>query len=53
VFLSGAFAPPPVAVAAEEIREGEIPVKKIAVRVTTIAGGLAALLLAGGAWVFR
>jgi hypothetical protein len=53
VFLSGAFAPSPVAAAAEEIREGEIPVKKIAVRVTTIAGGLAALLLAGGAWVGR
>jgi hypothetical protein len=34
-------------------REGAFPVKKIAVRVTTIAGGLAALLLAGGAWVTR
>jgi hypothetical protein len=53
VFLSGAFAPPPVAVAAEEIREGEIPVKKIAVRVSTTAGGLIALLLAGGAFINR
>jgi hypothetical protein len=37
----------------EDLREGAFPVKKIAVRVTTIAGGIAALLLAGGAWVVR
>jgi hypothetical protein len=37
----------------EDFTQGGIPVKKIAVRVTTIAGGLAALLLAGGAWVGR
>jgi hypothetical protein len=38
---------------AEVSTQGGIPVKKIAVRVTAVAGGLIALLLAGGANVGR
>ena len=41
----------PLAVAAEVVTRGGIPVKKIAVRVAAVTGGLVAVLLAGGAWV--
>jgi hypothetical protein len=37
----------------EDFTQGGIPVKKIAVRVTAVTGGLVALLLAGGATIFR
>jgi hypothetical protein len=47
------YAPSPIAGAAEVVCKGEFPVKKIAVRVTVVAGGLIALLLAGGANVSR
>jgi len=43
-------APPPVAAAAEDLTQGGIPVKKIAVRVAALGGGIVAILLAGGAW---
>jgi hypothetical protein len=43
-------APSPIASAAE-VTLGGIPVKKIAVRVAALGGGIAAILLAGGAWV--
>jgi hypothetical protein len=44
-------APSSLAVAAEVVTRGGIPVKKIAVRVAAVTGGLVAVLLAGGAWV--
>jgi hypothetical protein len=44
-------APPPIAAAAEVRSQGGIPVKKIAVRVATMGGGIVAILLAGGAHV--
>jgi hypothetical protein len=42
------FAPPLVAAAAE-VTLGGIPVKKLAVRVAALGGGIVAVLLAGGA----
>jgi hypothetical protein len=47
-------APSPIAGATEDVTQGGISVKKIAVRVAAVAGGVVALLLAGGAgWVAR
>jgi hypothetical protein len=37
----------------EELAQGGIRVKKVAVRVATVGGGLMALLLSGGAWISR
>ena len=46
-------APSPIAGATEDVTQGGIPVKKIAVRVAAVAGGVVALLLAGGAGLNR
>jgi len=40
---------PPLLAAAAEVTLGGIPVKKIAVRVAALGGGIVAVLLAGGA----
>jgi hypothetical protein len=48
------IAPAPIATATEDVTQGGNFVKKIAVRVSAMGGGLTALLLAGGAvWVRR
>ena len=47
------YALSPLAGAMEELAQGGIRVKKVAVRVAAVAGGLVALILAGGAQMGR